>query len=336
MSALIEGPEGFIAAGCDLEPDDSFCTRNFIVSSPDGTTWTLREMPIPTDFGIASLHLVGDRLFGLAFGHYFTQDFAGGAIVVASTDGRTWTRVESASFRDRAVDDIVETPFGSFAAGIEAPIDSDNTSGFLVWPIRPDGTFGKPRSIDTAGGPPLVSGVTWLGDALFAWGGTNGPYGGPPIVLASTDAIEWTVRSTIEGAVDADISDIAELGDRLIAVGINGRHYPLTPIAWFSDDRGRTWRQASLEGSDSAIYEVSVEGGRLIARGRISYGDDSRPISWESADGETWTQLPADTDLPDVLGFTPFTRVTFGGRTCVADGIPSGDSSRAAIFCRED
>jgi hypothetical protein len=334
IGALIVWRDGFLAAGCDVDREDSFCTRNFIVSSSGGANWTMTEMPIPTDFGIRSLHIVGDRLFGLAFGHYFAEDFAGGAIVVTSTDGRTWTRVESGSFPDRAINDIVEAPFGTFGVGYEAPIDSDDTSGFLLWPVRPDGTVGKPRTIEVNGAPPLVSGATWLGKEFLAWGGTQGPYGGPPILLASNDGVEWKGRAAIKRSPDADNADVDRFDERLVAVGNSGRYYPLTPTAWFSDDGGQTWDEATVEGEDAAMYAIGIEGGRLIARGRISYGKDSRPISWASADGETWTRLPDDADLPNVLGFSPFTRATHDGRTCVADTISWGEGSRGAIFCR--
>ena len=82
------------------------------------------------------------------------------------------------------------------------------------------------------------------------------------------------------------------------------------------------------------MITVSVEGDRLIARGRISYAENARPISWESRDGETWTRLAVDADLPDLLGSSPFTRAARDGRTCVADWIYSGTTFRGAIFCR--
>lgn len=333
LGGFIVGPDGFIATGCNVEPEDSFCTRSFILSSPDGDTWTLTDLDVSVDFGIRSLHLVGDRLFGLGYGHYAES---GGAVVITALDGHTWTRVESPSFTERAIDDIIQTPIGAFATGIEAPIDSDNTSGFLLWPIRADGSFGKPRDIETPDGPPLVSGATWIGEEFIAWGGTQGPYGGPPIILASKDGIDWKVRSTIDDPAPEkiDVADILHAGKRLVAVGNEGRAYPLTPRAWISDDDGRTWTSATVEGSDASMFVVQLEGDRLITRGRVSYGEDQRPVSWESADGSTWTLLPADSDLPDLLGYSPWTRATLNGQVCVADSIYSGETFRGAIYCR--
>ena len=334
VGALIVWRGGFLASGCDVEPEDSFCTRNFVLSSADGDTWTMTEMPIPTDFGIRSLHVVGDRLMGLGYGHYFTEDYAGGAIVVTSTDGRTWARVESASFRDRAVDDIIQTPLGTFAVGHEAPIDSDDTSGFLLWPFRDDGSLGKPRVVDMGGDPHLITGASWTGRELLGWGLRHGPWAGPTVVLASADGRSWSKRGTIPGGDETNAAAILVVGDRLIAVGNRRRQYPLAPIAWTSDDGGRTWDRATVEGDDAAMYDVQVEGDRLIARGGVSYAENRRPVSWESMDGSTWTILPADSDLPDILGFSPWTRATHAGRTCVADSISSGETLRAAIFCR--
>ena len=334
LGSLIVWPEGFLATGCDIEPEDSFCTRNFVLSSPDGAAWTLTEMAVPTDFGIRSLHVVGDRLIGLGYGHYFTEDYAGGAIVVTSTDGRTWTRVASASFRDRVVDDIIQTPLGALAVGHEAPIDSDNTSGFLLWAVSDDGSFGKPRVVDMGGDPHLISGASWTGKEFVAWGLRHGPWAGPTVVLVSADGHSWSIRGTIPGGDETNAADILVAGNRLIAVGNRGRQYPLTPIAWVSDDGGRTWTTAAVEGEDAAMYTVQLEGDRLIARGRISYAEHQRPASWESIDGATWTLLPDDSDLPDLLGYSPLSRATVGDRTCVADSIYTGEVSRAAIYCR--
>jgi hypothetical protein len=332
LEALIVWRGSFIATGCDVDPETSFCTSNFILSSPDGDSWITTELPILSDFGFRSLHLIDDRLFGLGYGQY---DDLGGAIIITSIDGRAWKRVESASFKERAIDDIVETPFGTFAIGIEAPYASDNTSGFLLWPVRADGTFDTPRSGSIDGGPGIVNTALWTGDELVARGGELGPWGGPPIVQASRDGAKWSVRGAVSERVVDDVMGMTQLGDRLIAVGNRGRQYPLTPIAWISDDHGRTWTRADVEGQDAAMYTVSLEDDRLIARGRFSYGESSRPASWESVDGSKWTLLPNDTDLPDLLGYSPLTRATLAaGRTCVSDLIDSGESFRGAIYCR--
>jgi hypothetical protein len=223
------------------------------------------------------------------------------------------------SFRNRAVDDIIQSPFGTFAIGHEAPIDSDNTSGFLMWPVRADGSFGKERVIDTGGDPNLVGGAIWTGEEFVAWGLRNGPWAGPTVVLASPDGRAWSVRATIPGpGNDAVVSDIVAAGDRLLAVGYEGRTYPLTPRAWVSDDHGRSWTLATVEGTDAAIRTVERENARLVARGTESSGSNSQAVSWESIDGTVWTRLPNDEDMPAVPGFSALTRATIGERTCVA------------------
>jgi len=293
-------------------------------------TWDVTELDVPGNLGGGSLRVVGDRLFIVG---YVNRRTFGGAFVLTSLDGRTWSRVDSASFEARAILDIIATPVGTFAVGHNAPPSSDNTSGFLIWPVRADGSFGAVRDVDTGGDPHLISGAVWSGRELLAWGLRHGPYAGATIVLSSPDGVEWTRKAVIRGP-RRDVSQIYVAGDRLIAVGHEGRRYPLTPRAWTSDDGGSTWKLAEVPGDDMKMTTVSREAGRLIARGEISFGANQRLVSWVSKGGKVWTRLPDDEDLPLVLGFNGLAPVLIGDQACVAGSLYDGRRLSAAIYCR--
>jgi hypothetical protein len=299
-----------------------------VVSSPNGDSWTVTVVDANADLFAPSLRRADDRFFALGYGHY---GGTGGAMVWTSPTGRDWSRVEAPSFPNRAVDDIIESPFGTFAVGHEAPIDSDNTSGFLVWPVQADGGFGEPRAIDLGGDQKLAGGAIWTGREFLAWASPRWT-SGATTVLRSTDGQTWSLRSTITKPANHYVAEILAVGERLVAVGYSNRVYPLTPRAWVSDDRARSWTRVSVEGDDAWIADVTSEGSSLIARGMApSLGGG--PASWRSVDGTSWTRAPDDEDMPAVPGFDSSAPAHIGGLACVAGTFGDGARPRGAIYC---
>ena len=328
LSDVIAWRGRLIATGC--VPDaDSDCGQRIVVMSSDGVTWEVVDVDIAGNLSFGSLRRAGRRLFALGYasGQY------GGATVLTSLDGRTWSRIRSDSLRGQAVEDVIRTPLGTFAIGYNAPPDSDNTSGFVIWPMGADGSFGSARDVDTGGDPHLVSGAIWTGDEFLAWGLRNGPYTGPTIVLASRDGVDWTMRARVPGRRATVVQDIVVAGDRLVAVGYEGRRFPLTPRAWTSDDAGRTWAVADVPGEDGVMYVVELGASGLVARGMEGWDSSRRVLSWASTDGSAWTKIADDEDMPRVAGFWGMTSATVGDRTCVAGWFYQGTPIGAAIYC---
>ena len=330
LGNVIIGPDGFVATGCRTG-EGGLCSQAIAVRSADGAAWTVTDFEMNLAFWAPSLQLVEGRLFAFAYGYY--GDGRGGASVSTSTDGVSWSPVESASFRDRSVQSIIDTPVGTFAFGYDAPMESDNTGGFMVWPVRADGTFGKLADIEVPKGPALVADVIWTEEEFLGWGGQDGPYGGPAILLASPDAKSWKVRGSIPGQ-ETSIDDVVALGDRLVAVGNVGRSFPLTPRAWTSDDGGRSWSDAALDVIDARMSIIEAVDGELIARGLAPSEDSTNIVSWASEDGSAWTALPDDQDMPAVPLFGALTQANLDGLVCTAGTISFEEDARGAIFCR--
>jgi hypothetical protein len=330
ISRLVVWQGGLIGGGCVGDPNAD--CEDVVVSSADGITWDVIQIDSQADVTFGSLHRAGRRLYSLAFGHY---GGSGGAIVWSSPDGRTWSCVCSAELLGRAVDNVIRSPHGTFAIGYNAPIDSDNTSGFLMWPIEANGSFGEVWVVHAKGEPHLVSDAMWTGEEFLAWGLRSGPWTGPTVLMASPDATDWTVRATIPGVKRRSVvSDILAAGGRLVAVGYEGRRYPLTPRVWISPDSGRTWSIADLHDENAWIDVVAVEGSGFVAYGVEGWDATHRPVSWESADGNTWTRAPDDLYTPLVPGFHASVPARIGSETCVAGTFLDEEPMRAAIYCR--
>jgi hypothetical protein len=334
LGALVPWQGGLIGSGC-IHDASGNCNREIVVSSTDGRSWDVVELDGATDFGFGSLRRAGERLFALGYGHF---GGSGGAVIWTSPDGREWSRVRSTTFQGRAVNDVISSPVGTIAVGYNAPVDSDNSTGFVTWPIDGDGSFGGMRVVDTSASFTLVLGVVWTGEEFLAWGGRSGPYPSRTTsLLSSPDGKTWVFRGEIRTQKRNSVAQIIAVGNRLIAVGAEGLHFPLTPAGWTSDDGGRTWKAADVEGDTAGMSAVVVEDRQLIARGIETFGHDGDqlPVSWISTRGTSWTLLPSDQDLPAVRGFTGITPMTIGDRTCVAGTIDGTDARSAAIYCRE-
>jgi hypothetical protein len=331
LGAVIEGPHGLLAAGC-LSDDAAVCSTRIVASAEASGTWHTVEVEGPADIRFESLYLVGERLLAVGYGHYGR---AGGAVVWTSLDGRAWSRIRSPSLQGRAVDNILASPRGVLAIGYDAPIDSDNSTGFIVWPVHIAGSFGAERRVDAMRGPALVGNATWTGEEFLAWGYRDGPYvDGPTILLASRDGSAWTRRAEIAAANRGVVEGIVAVGDRLVAVGYEGRVFPLSPRAWTSMDSGRTWALAEVAGGPGAMYTVAFEGSTYVARGADVSGDNVRSLSWSSVDGTSWTLLPPDVDAPDIDGFSVRGRVTTLDRRCVSGTFFDASPAHSAIYCR--
>jgi hypothetical protein len=284
-------------------------------------------------FGFGPLDRADGRLYALGYGDI---GYGGGAVVWTTIDGSNWTRVKSGSFKGHAVREVIDSRVGTLAAGFNAPPGSDNTSGFVTWPVRNDGSFGRMRVVDVSTWISLVAGAVWTGDEFLAWGGRAGPYPSRVVtVLTSPDGQTWSVRGEIRTDKRSFVAQIIKQGDRLIAVGDEGVHVPLTPRAWTSNDGGRTWKSAEVEGVGAAMVSIALEGTQLVARGlQSSSGEYDIAVSWISTRGRLWAREPEDHDLPAVPGFNGLAPVTIAGRKCVAGSIDGEQSSSAAIYCR--
>lgn len=332
LDDVVAGPLGLIAGGCNADASGT-CLQALLLTSPDGVTWTTVDLDGAAHTLISRMRRVGHRLFALGY-RIDDQAQTVDAVVWMSLDGRSWARVPSASSKSRVITDIVASPAGDLAVGINAPYASEGF-GFVVWDVGPDGTFSAPRDVRAPNGPP-VAGAAWAGDRFLAWG-LGGPLGEVQVntFLSSPDGKAWTVLPEVAAFRGSAVSQLIAAGAGLVAVGYTDGQ-PSLPRAWMSNN-GTAWLQAEVPPDPGVMFTVNLEGSQLVARGMGPAGTQERPMTWTSIDGAVWTLLPAGEDMPDLAGFRALNRAVLGGRACAAGtfyGDPRRPAPRAAIYCR--
>jgi len=111
----------------------------------------------------------------------------------------------------------------------------------------------------------------------------------------STDGTSWTVAASIKQAV---ISDVADVGGRLVAIGRLIRGQTSSPTAWTSSD-GVTWTAESM-GPDTNLTPVRLaasDSGAMVAI--AAYPISGASWLWLSSDGTTWSNVAGP---PDIIG----------------------------------
>lgn len=329
---VVAGPQGFNAAGCTTDASGN-CLRGLLLTSPDGTAWTGVDLNGAADTQISRVKQVGDRLFAIGL-RIDNKARKIEPVIWTSLDGRSWSRSPLTSSTGLAVTDIIDAPVGTLAVGVHAPYASEG-SGFVVWRVAPDGSFGAPTDVHPE--TVLVMGAAWTGDQFLAWGSSN-PLGevASTAVLTSTDGKAWQVNPKIPAFNGSYVSQIAAAGGRLVAVGETSGSLTTSPRAWTSAD-GTTWAAAAVPTEPGAMVTLEAGGAQLVSRGREPVGAVDRPATWTSSDGAAWTRSLPGEDMPDVGGFDALYRAVLAGRACVAgtfSGDPAKPEPRAAIYCR--
>ncbi|MEO8273867.1 MAG: hypothetical protein ABI620_07360 [Chloroflexota bacterium] len=304
------------------------------MTSPDGGSWSEIDLEGAAGAGILSITRVGNRLFALGR-RVDDERLEIRATPWESLDGRSWTLIESASFKNWTVDDIVDSPRGALAIGYRSPPSSEGF-GFATWDVGADGSFGDVTVVSANDTP--VGGAAWIGDRFLAWR-THVDFGPDDTVvlstglMASSDGKTWTDQPKVAAFEGASVSAVAVLDDRIVAVGLEGGTWPGVPRAWTSSD-GTSWAAAEVPVALGALYTVGIEGSRLVARGREAVGSADQPLTWRSTDGTVWTRVGDHEDMPAIPGFSALNHVTIGSLACTAGTYWSDAGASAAIYCR--
>jgi len=250
-------------------------------TSPDGLNWTVEQR----DFPGAPRHLValGDELFAFMPEVWPTPPTPGtiaGAppttLIWRSTDGVTWTLVDSLSWQDAWHEAVPDAVVGTYPGGW------DQTQHDLPLGVA-----------DVASGP----------DGLVAIGNSFGDDAMAPIILHSTDGQSWTAAALPAGSANALLNAVAERDGRFVITGATGvwtDPATATSAAWYSDD-GLTWVRATVEPDEFGLTAGAEFGplwaaddGLLTCRGNreMTAGGWRYMDGWLSSDGTSWRSSP--------------------------------------------
>jgi hypothetical protein len=272
---LLPWDDGYVAVGTAPEQGSASFT------SPDGLHWTVEQR----DFPGVPRHLValGDELLAFMPETYRLPDPPGGVsgappttVISRSTDGATWTPVDSPSWQDAWHEAVVDAVVGTYPDGW------DQTQHHLPLGV-----------VDVASGP----------DGLVAIGNSFGDDAMAPIILQSSDGATWTPAELPSGSESALLNAVVAHAGRFVVTGATGvwtEPATVTTAAWYSDD-GLTWVRATVEqdefgGTAGAEFGPlwAADNGLLTCRGNreMTAGGWRYMDAWLSPDGATWQYAP--------------------------------------------
>lgn len=256
-------------------------------TSPDGVTWTRRDVPtLGTDGTAERMTTIAAGASGfVAGGSVGPELFDRHARFWTSPDGEAWSPVpdDGAAFADSEVRSIAPLADGSLVAiGVVGSVQEP--TGAVAWRST-DG-----RSWTRVDDPALAGGI---GASVIA-----APFGGLVAVgsdLGRRNAVAWTspdgrtwTRAPDEPSRQhsggyAWMTDVAVVGDELIAVGTLQGLQRGTAIGWVSKD-GMTWQQARTapvqEGAE--FYAIIPGGPGALVVGAFGAPDSYVPEVWQS------------------------------------------------------
>jgi hypothetical protein len=146
--------------------------------------------------------------------------------------------------------------------------------------------------------PPMEGALNaiWIGDGAVVVGGFSGPVFSSTILVF--EAGSWSVADV--PAAPGQVTGIARLGDRLIAVG-NGLPDIRNGFIWDSAD-GRVWQVVQTI-EDAALYDVIAGEGVVVAVGsRLDAEMNATASAWSSSDGRTWNRAKVADSAKTTMG----------------------------------
>ncbi|HSG79504.1 MAG TPA: hypothetical protein VLD62_07995, partial [Acidimicrobiia bacterium] len=279
-----------------------------------------------------------------------TDGYRSDAAVWTSTDGVTWTRVESDSFagvanevgndEDQFMTDVVAVPAGIVAVGADGAVSmfvSSNpplpNGNAAVW-VSADGTTWARTSETTleSDGYQVMQGVAAGPGGLVAVGSTVTDPGagglGRAAAWTSDDGLTWTPVPDADLPqppppdepgipASAGMTDVVWWSDRFVAVGATLPEWGFSdyskPAIWTSPD-GRSWDLVHV-GDRGWIDTLATTRNGVLALGN-RWGDAPTPLAWISVDGSTWQRVDTalfETVDPDDAHWATFVTATSEG-----------------------
>jgi hypothetical protein len=282
----------------------------YIVSSPDGITWT--ERTNPQNFDLYGVIFAGGQF--VAVGEITTASPSQGSYILTSPDGVTWTqRSNPGRQRLRAI--AYGEPTASPTEGLYVAVgDNDSSSDSLIL-TSPDGITWTERS-----NPRIaleLQGVCWTGELFVAVGqaALASPTEGGAYVITSPDGITWTNHTNPR---DTNLTAVASNGRGLV-IAVGAYNFD-TENAYIigSSDGGITWEELEhqSQAASTQLNGICWNGSIFVAVGNWN-GTNTDAFIATSADGLVWSEKPNPRQ-------SSLTAVCWNGNAFVAVGSTDG------------
>jgi hypothetical protein len=225
--------------------------------------------------------LVAFRGGFLAFGHDQPPSHAA---LWSSADAVTWKRVDGLPAPEGSTISaaIVGSGGAVLAVGQSAGVAADwKSADGVAWTLT---SLPAP----TAGSTEILTTVAVAGSGYVAGGYIQSALAVRTASLwLSADGTTWT-RATVQVPDgSSEVTGIAAVGSKLVAVGIAGDERRGTAAVWRSSDGGLTWTSMSSPAlARGRMLAVAAAGPGLVSVGELD--NQTGAAAWFSADGSTW------------------------------------------------
>lgn len=234
VDAVAYGNGQFVAVGVTSSPR---CCSSFIMTSPDGLTWTRAALSVP-DFALRAVAWGDGKFVAVGVGTGFNHEDVG--IILTSPDGVSWSQ----QIIPTSLSELDNVTWGGGKFVIRSAQASRTSTDGITWDrnATPDRLEGA-RIVE--GGFSYVRKVTW-GDGKFIAVGAvytdiTDLYKVRQGISTSADGVNWTLPTVLPCATQASdcpyrLSGVAWSGTQFVAV--DGKHT-------FTSTDGNTWTLAS-------------------------------------------------------------------------------------------
>ncbi len=215
---------------------------NFALTSADGTAWTRRDLPAGGIAGIRQVRFVNGKFWTVG------GDGSGRSTVYSSTDGVTWTIVQTVTVGGIATGGgLVDLAYGN---GLYvAPLD-------LGWLTSADGTTwtARPAPTPTGGSLSAATGVAFANGVFVA---SFGSVSTVTSMFRSTDGLTWTPIPSLTSF--GGYTRVVAFNNQFVVYERSNTNIATFGQALVSSD-GLTWTRAGATNNASASSGVTAVG----------------------------------------------------------------------------
>ncbi len=208
----------------------------YVKSSDGGNTWVTRNITNASKgLSLSNIYAISSNK---AYACLNPQNSSGGAIMVTSDSGKTWTTQTSANFRGSWADWVY-----FFDSNNGVCMGDPSLNRFFIYTTINGGSIWN--RVSTSNLPSALSGEAGIMDDFDAYGNsiwfgtTNGR-----IYKSSNKGLTWTVTNNLSGANDVVY---VKLKNATSAIAFDGGNYS-TDTFYLTNDTGKTWHKFSLTG----------------------------------------------------------------------------------------
>jgi len=297
LTSVTRGRDGWLAVGGTMAGGMS---HPVVVFSHDGLTWSAADGGQP--FASANAGAAG-----AAYG-------AHGYVIVGARE--TGGRTAAAAWWAPA---LTQTTAGAGQSGKRPPL----------WR---QGTDAGKGDLDGKDGPRSMSAVT---SGPFGYVAV-GQHAGRPAVWTSSDGRAWRLFDlpAAGGGATAGLRYVASSGSRVVALGDIRAVGRTVPLAAFSPDGGKTWREVavSLPGGVGEVTGLTAVGTGFAAVSAIGPQGRSDVAVLTSADGTAWRPVAASGAGLSGPGAQEITALTTAGGELLGAGFTMTQTTQDATL----